>query len=124
MALRRREFLGAIGGGLVTWPFAARAQQPNRMRLIGVLQGVTADDAQGKVRFAAFQQELQQLGWIDGHNVRFNHRWCESNADLMRRQAAELIALAPDVILTTGGHATAGMLKATRTGPVVFTVGP
>ena len=94
------------------------------MRLIGVLQGVTADDAQGKVRFAAFQQELQQLGWIDGHNVRFNHRWGESNADLMRRQAAELIALAPDVILTTGGHATEVMLKATRTVPVVFTVVP
>src|SRR5947207_5255934 len=94
------------------------------MRLIGVLQGVTADDAQGKVRFAAFQQELQQLGWIDGHNVRFNHRWGESNADLMRRQAAELVALAPDVILTTGGHATELMLKATRTVPVVFTVVP
>ena len=109
MALRRREFLGAIGGGLVTWPFAARAQQPNRMRLIGVLQG-TADDAQAKVRFSAFQQELQQLGWTDGHNVRFNHRWGEGNADVMRRQAAELVALAPDVILTTGGHATELML--------------
>ncbi len=123
MALRRREFLGAIGGGLVTWPFAARAQQPNRMRLIGVLQG-TADDAQAKVRFSAFQQELQQLGWTDGHNVRFNHRWGEGNADVMRRQAAELVALAPDVILTTGGHATELMLKATRTVPVVFTVVP
>ncbi len=121
--MRRREFLGAIGGGLVTWPFAARAQRPNRMRLIGVLQG-TADDAQAKVRFSAFQQELQQLGWTDGHNVRFNHRWGEGNADVMRRQAAELVALAPDVILTTGGHATELMLKATRTVPVVFTVVP
>src|SRR5436309_6219046 len=124
MALRRRECLGAIGGGLVTWPFAARAQQPNRMRLIGVLQGVTADDAQGKVRFAAFQQELQQLGWTDGHNVRFNQRWGEGNGDVARRQAAELVALAPDVILSTGGQATELMLKATRTVPVVFTVVP
>jgi putative ABC transport system substrate-binding protein len=80
------------------------------MRLIGVLQGLTADDAQGKIRFAAFQQELLQLGWTDGHNVRFNHRWDEGNADLTRRQAAELVALAPDVILTTGGQ------SATRTG--------
>jgi putative tryptophan/tyrosine transport system substrate-binding protein len=93
------------------------------MRLIGVLQG-TADDAQAKVRFSAFQQELQQLGWTDGHNVRFNHRWGEGNTDVMRRQAAELVALAPDVILTTGGHATELMLKATRTVPVVFTVVP
>ena len=94
------------------------------MRLIGVLQGLTADDAQGKVRFAAFQQELQQLGWTDGHNVRFNHRWGGGNADVMRRQAEELLALAPDVILTTGGQATEAMLKASRTVPVVFAVVP
>ena len=124
VALRRREFLGAIGGGLVAWPFAARAQQPNRMRLIGVLQGVTADDAEGKVRFAAFKQELQQLGWTDGLNVRFNQRWGGGNADVTRRQAAELVALAPDVIVTTGGQATELMLKATRTAPVVFAIVP
>jgi len=120
--MKRREFITLFGGAAATWPFAARAQQPNRMRLIGVLQGLTADDAQGKVRFAAFQQELQQLGWTDGHNVRFNHRWGEGNADVTRRQAAELLALAPDVILTTGGQATELMLKATRTVPVVFAV--
>jgi len=122
--MKRREFITLFGCAAATWPFAARAQQPNRMRLIGVLQGLTADDAQGKVRFAAFQQELQQLGWTDGHNVRFNHRWGGGNADVMRRQAEELLALAPDVILTTGGHATELMLKATRTVPVVFTVVP
>ena len=98
LLMKRREFIKLFGGAAATWPFAARAQQPNRMRLIGVLQGLTADDAQGKVRFAAFQQELLQLGWTDGHNVRFNHRWGEGNADLTRRQAAELVALAPDVI--------------------------
>jgi putative ABC transport system substrate-binding protein len=94
------------------------------MRLIGVIRGLTADDAQGKVRFAAFQQELLQLGWTDGHNVRFNHRWGEGNADLTCRQAAELVALAPDVILTTGGQSTELMVKATRTVPIVFTVVP
>ena len=94
------------------------------MRLIGVLQGVTADDAEGKVRFAAFQQELLQLGWTDGLNVRFNQRWGGGNADVTRRQAAELVVLAPDVILTTGGQATELMLKATRTVPVVFAVVP
>src|SRR6266851_730705 len=124
LLMKRREFITLFGGAAATWPFAARAQQPNRMRLIGVLQGLTADDAQGKVRFAAFQQELQQLGWTDGHNVRFNHRWGEGNADVTRRQAAELLALAPDVILTTGGQATEVMLKATRTVPVVFAVVP
>jgi len=122
--MKRREFIKLFGGAAATWPFAARAQQPNRMRLIGVLQGLTADDAQGKVRFAAFQQELLQLGWTDGHNVRFNHRWGEGNADLTRRQAAELVALAPDVILTTGGQSTELMVKATRTVPIVFTVVP
>ena len=124
LLMKRREFITLFGGAAATWPFAARAQQPNRMRLIGVLQGLTADDAQGKVRFAAFQQALQQLGWTDGQNVRFNHRWGEGNADVTRRQAAELLALAPDVILTTGGQATEVMLKATRTVPVVFTVVP
>jgi putative tryptophan/tyrosine transport system substrate-binding protein len=94
------------------------------MRLIGVLQGLTANDAEGKVRFAAFQQELQQLGWTDGHNVRFHHRWGEGNADIARRQAAELAALAPDVILTTAGQATELMLKATHAVPIVFVVVP
>jgi putative ABC transport system substrate-binding protein len=122
--MKRREFIKVVAGGLVAWPFAARAQQPDRMRLIGVLQGLSADDAQGKIRFSAFRQELQQLGWTDGHNVRFNQRWGEGNADVTRRQAAELVALAPDVILTTGGQATELMLKATRTVPVVFAVVP
>jgi putative tryptophan/tyrosine transport system substrate-binding protein len=122
--MRRREFITFLGGAAATWPFAARAQQPIRIRLIGVLQGFSADDAQGKVRFAVFQRELQQLGWTDGHNVRFDHRWGEGKADVMRRQVAELVALAPDVILTTGGQATELMLKATRTLPVVFAIVP
>ena len=94
------------------------------MRLIGVFQGLAANDPEGKVRYAAFQQGLQQLGWIDGHNVRIDRRWGEGKADLMRRQAAELVALTPDVILTTGGDATERVLQATRTVPVVFAIVP
>ena len=103
--MRRREFIIILGDAAAAWPFAAREQQPDRMRLVGVLQGVPADDLEGKVRFAAFQQVLQQLGWTVGRNVRFDHRWGEGNADVIRRQAAELAALAPDVILATGSQA-------------------
>jgi putative ABC transport system substrate-binding protein len=94
------------------------------MRLIGVLQGTPANDPEAEVRFAAFQQGLQQFGWTDGRNVRFDHRWGEGNADVMRRQAAELAALAPDVILTAGSQATERMLQATHTIPIVFTLVP
>ena len=121
--MRRREFIALIGSA-AAWPLSARAQQPERMRLIGVLQGLAADDPLGKTLFAAFQQGLQQFGWTDGRNVRFDHRWGEGNADIMRRQAAELVALAPDVILSTGGQATELMLQATRTIPIVFAVVP
>jgi putative ABC transport system substrate-binding protein len=89
-----------------------------------MFQGLAAGDPTGKIRYAAFQQELQQLGWTDGHNVRIERRWGEGNADLMRRQAIELVALSPDVIVTTGGDATERVLRATRTVPVVFTVVP
>jgi putative tryptophan/tyrosine transport system substrate-binding protein len=123
--MRRREFIALLGRAAAAgWPLAAQAQQPERMRLIGVLQGLAANDPEGKVRYAAFQQGLQQLGWIDGHNVRIDRRWGEGKADLMRRQAAELVALTPDVILTTGGDATERVLQATRTVPVVFAIVP
>ena len=122
--MKRREFIKVVAGGVVAWPFAARAQQSDRMRLIGVLQGLSAGDPVGRTRIAAFTEGLQELGWTDGRNVRFDHRWGEGNADVTRRQAAELVALAPDVILTTGGQATELMLKATRTLPVVFAIVP
>ena len=122
--MRRREFITFLGGAVALGAGTARGQQPDRMRLIGVLQGLAASDPEGKVRFAAFQQGLQQLGWTNGHNVRFDRRWGEGNADVIRRQAAELVALAPDVILTTGGDATERVLQATRTVPIVFTVVP
>ena len=122
--MRRRDFIKVIGGGAVAWPLVARAQQqPGRVRLIGALTG-TADGPELKVRFAAFRQELQHLGWIDGQNVRIDVRFGEGNAARMRKQAAELVALSPDVIVTGGGQATELVLQATRTIPIVFVLVP
>jgi len=100
------------------WPVAARAQQPERMRRIGVLSGV-ADDQNNKVRLAAFQQRLQQLGWTDGQNVRIDYRFVAGKSENYRKYAAELVALAPDVILTPGASLP-HLLQATRTVPIVF----
>ena len=105
-------------GGAAVWPLPARAQQPERMRRIGVLSGPAADDQDLKVRLAVFQQRLQQLGWSDGHNVRIDYRFAAANPENYRRHAAELAALA-DVILATGGSLEY-MLQATRTVPIVF----
>ena len=121
--MRRREFITLFGcAAAATWPFAACAQQPDRMRLIGVLQGLAADDTAGPARIAAFTKALQELGWTDGRNVRIDYRWGGGNADVVRRQAAELVALAPDVILTTGGLSTERMLQTTHTIPIVFAI--
>jgi len=122
--MKRREFITFLGGAAVLWARVARAQQPGRMPVIGMLQGLAVNDPDGKVRYTAFQKALQQLGWTDGHNVRIERRWGEGNADVMRRQAIELAALSPDVIVTTGGDATERVLQATRTVPVVFAVVP
>jgi len=100
--MRRREFITLIGGAAAAWPLAARAQQAERVRRIGVLMSLGANDAEGQARLAAFLQGLQQLGWIDGRNVRIDTRWGAGDADRTRRYAAELVALAPDVILATG----------------------
>src|SRR5262249_21759416 len=96
---RRREFITLLGGAAAGWPIVARAQQRERMRRIGVLSGLAADDQDIKVRLVAFQQRLQQLGWTDGHNVRIDYRFAAANAQNYRKYAAELVALAPDVIL-------------------------
>ena len=121
--MRRREFITFVGAAAV-WAVNARAEQAERMQLIGVLQGLSANDPEAEGRFSEFQKELQRLGWTAGRNVRLDRRWGEGNSDTMRRQAAELVALSPDVILTTGGDATERVLQATRTVPVVFTVVP
>jgi putative ABC transport system substrate-binding protein len=116
----RREFVALLGGAAAARPLAARAQ-PERIRRIGVLITFPADDLEGRTRLTAFVQALQQLGWTDGRNVRIDIRWSDLNADV-RKLAAELVEFAPDVILTSSSVATAAMLQATRTIPIVFTI--
>src|SRR5258708_47620 len=119
--MQRREFITILGGSVAAWPHAALAQQADRMRRIGVLFGSAADDSESKARIAAFAQELAQLGWADRRNVRIDTRWATTNPDDIRRHAAELVALSPDVILGATGTATvAPLLLATRTVPIVF----
>jgi putative ABC transport system substrate-binding protein len=121
--MKRREFITLLGGAAAAWPFSARAQQVERVRRIGVAMSTAEDDAESKARIAAFLQGLQQLGWADGHNVRIDTRWWgASDADANRRYAAELVALAPDVILASGGSVMGALLQATRTVPIVFTL--
>jgi putative ABC transport system substrate-binding protein len=120
--MRRREFITLLGGAAVAWPIAGHAQQPERMRRIGVILPATADDPQFQTWVGAFLQGLGQLGWIIGRNVRIDTRWATANADEIRRHAAELDALAPDVVLAHGGSTVGPMLQATRTVPIVFPV--
>jgi putative tryptophan/tyrosine transport system substrate-binding protein len=123
--LKRREFITLLGGAAVVWPLAARAQQAERMRRIGVLQGGSdRDDQRSQPSMAAFLQGLQQSGWTDGRNVRIDYRWPAGDADKARKYAAELVALAPDVILTASSISLAALLQATRTVPIVGIVDP
>jgi putative ABC transport system substrate-binding protein len=117
--MRRREFITLLGGAVAAWPLAARAQG-ERMRRIGVLMSLAADDTEGQARLAAFLQGLQQLGWIDGRNVQIDTRWGAGDADRTRRYAAELVALAPDVILATGSPTVVALQQATRSAAIVF----
>ena len=120
--MKRRAFIAALGGAAVAWPLVARAQQRERMRRIGVLQGgIDTDDPRSQPNVAAFQQALQQLGWTDGRNVKIDYRWPAGDADKARKYAEELVALAPDVILAISAPSLASSLQATRTVPIVFT---
>jgi ABC-type uncharacterized transport system substrate-binding protein len=121
--MRRREFITLLGGAVIAWPLAARAQQ-ERIRRIGVLHSLASDDPEGQARLTAFVQGLQELGWTDGRNVRIDYRWAAGDAERARRYAAELVALAPDVILAHGGSIVPSLLQATRTVPIVFTQTP
>jgi putative ABC transport system substrate-binding protein len=120
----RREFITLLSGSAAAWPLAARAQQGERVRRIGVLMNLGSDDAEGQARNAAFLQGLQELGWTVGRNVRIEYRWGAGDAELFRRHASELVALAPDVILAAGGAVVPSLLQATRTVPIVFTGTP
>jgi putative ABC transport system substrate-binding protein len=118
--MKRRQFITLLGGAAATWPLAARAQQGERMRRIGVLLPAAADDAEFQARVGAFLQALALLGWTIGRNVRIDTRWAGADAASIRRHAVELAALAPDVILAFGGSTVGPLLQATRTVPIVF----
>jgi putative tryptophan/tyrosine transport system substrate-binding protein len=120
--MRRREFITLLGGVAAAWPLAARAQQGERIRRIGILLPAAADDTQYQTWVGAFLQELAQSGWNIGHNVRIDTRWATGNADAVRRHAAELAALAPDVILAPGASTVGPLLQVTRTVPIVFSI--
>ena len=122
--MKRRKFITLLGGAAVAWPLAARAQQNEQKRRIGILMGLAADDPEAQDRTAAFVQGLQQLGWTDGRNLQIDYRRGAGDADPTRRYAAELVALAPDVILASGGTVVGALLQVTRTVPIVFTQTP
>jgi putative tryptophan/tyrosine transport system substrate-binding protein len=117
--MRRRTFISLLGGAVV-WPAVTHAQQSEGIRRIGVLMNRASDDPQGQSRVAAFQQRLQQLGWTDGGNVRIDTRWGADDVDLERRYAAELVALAPDIILASGTLSVAALQRVSRSLPIVF----
>jgi len=122
--MRRRDFIRVLGGAAaapaVLWPLAARAQQPDRMRRIGVLMGYAESDLEAQVWVAAFRAELQKLGWTEGRNIRVDIRWATSDAALLQRFAKELVALQPDLILSNNTPTTAALLQQTRTIPIIF----
>jgi putative ABC transport system substrate-binding protein len=118
--VKRREFITLLGSAAAAWPLAAHAQQGGRIRRIGVLQSLAADDPEGQTRLAAFAQGLQQSGWTIGRNVQIDTRWAAGDAERFRRYAAELVALAPDVILAVGAAAAGPLQQATRSVPIVF----
>ena len=118
--MRRREFITLVGGAAAAWPLAARAQRREHMRRIGVLMNVPSDNSEGMARLAAFLQGLQELGWTVGRNVQIDYRWGSPDADRIRKDAAELLVLAPDVILSSATPTVGALQQATRTVPIVF----
>jgi len=122
--VKRREFITLVGGAALAGPVAARAQQPDRMRRVGVLMPSAMEDSEAKARVAAFLQGLQELGWTDGRNIRIEYRWGSGDARRVPKYAEELVALAPDVILAQGSSTAGPLLQATRAIPIVFVIVP
>ena len=120
--IRRRHFMTLLGGAAAAWPLAARAQQRERMRSVGVLTPFAAHNTEGQNRVTAFAQALQQLGWSVGQNARLHYRWGDGTSATMQKYAAELVALAPDVILADSSAALSPLLQATQTIPIVFAI--
>src|SRR5262249_22547240 len=116
----RRGVIGLAGGAAAAWPLVARAQPAERMRRIGVLMNLAADDGGAEAHLAAFVQGLQQLGWTDGRNVRIEYRWAAGDASRFQTYAMELLALAPDVILASAAPSVQALQRATRSVPIVF----
>jgi putative ABC transport system substrate-binding protein len=116
---RRRQFLTLVGCA-AAWPLAARAQQAELMRLIGVLMAYAESDPEGQAWVAAFREALQKLGWAEGRNIRIDTRWATPDVDAMQRLAKELVALQPDLILSQSTPTTAALLQHTRTIPIIF----
>jgi putative ABC transport system substrate-binding protein len=121
--IRRREFVGAVGAA-TAWPLVTHAQQPHRVRRIGVLTNLSENDPEARRRNAAFLQALQKLGWTDGRNLQIEYRWTLGDAEHTRKYAAELVALSPDVILAVGAATVASLQQITRTVPIVFVLLP
>src|SRR5262249_33719572 len=117
--MRRREFITLLGGA-AAWPRTTRAQQAERMRRVGVISTLPADDPEGTARTTALLQTLQELGWTDGRNLRIDIRWGAGDSERIRKYAAELLALKPDVVLATGASTVGPLQRATRTVPIVF----
>jgi putative ABC transport system substrate-binding protein len=120
--MRRREFITLVGGTVVVWPLAARAQRSERVRRMGVLMGISKDDPQAGTRVAIFRQALADLGWTEGHNLKIEWRWTSGDIARVREYAAELVRLAPDVILANGTPNVAAVKQATKSIPIVFVV--
>ena len=121
LCVRRREFITLLGGA-AAWPLAASAQQPDGVRRIGVLMAYSESDPEGQANVAAFREGLQKLGWTDGRNLRIDSRWAALDAELMQRYAKELVALQPDLILSSSTPTTAALLQQTRTIPIIFAI--
>jgi len=121
--IRRREFIFTLGGVAAAWPLTSHAQQPNRVRRIGVLMSYAESDSDAQAWYAAFREGLQKLGWTEGHNTQIDTRWATpDDAESMRRFAKELVALQPDLLLSSTTPTTSALLQQTRTIPIVFAI--
>jgi len=118
--MRRREFITLLGGAAAAWPLAARAEQPERMRRVGVLMAFAETNLEAQAWIAAFLEELRKLGWIEGRNIRIDFRWAAADEEAMQRFAKELVALQPELVLSSSTPITAALLQQTRTIPIIF----
>jgi ABC-type uncharacterized transport system substrate-binding protein len=119
--IKRREFIAALGGAAAAWPLAARAQQSERVRRIGILMGFAENDEVWQAYLASFRRSLKDLGWVEGRNIRFDYRFAGDNSERTRAAAEELVALAPDVIFVSTNPALSAVMEATSAIPIVFT---